>query len=117
MAELGQIVTGQIDLIELIKRAEIINEDEKKRYLELLPSLSKEQLQEVADFFSGAERELQEIREDYEKKKVEVYEKHIQGLKQTVTEAKTMVRKELEGKQVEHDDSEAEGLIQSINNS
>lgn len=114
MADQTTIIIDGVNLVELIQRSEVINDDEKARYINTLPWLSDDQKRQILTFFTNAENELKGIRHNYEQKKVSAYEKHIKDLDQAIHQANTMVRKELEVKQAEHDEKDAEDAINSL---
>lgn len=116
MAQLGQIVTGQVDLISVIKGAEFLSAEEKQQYLDLLPRLNPEQVRQVADFFLGAERELKVLRDEHDKKKALMYQNYLGELKQVVKTAQGIVYKAAENYSQKSDENQADNLLTSLNN-
>lgn len=111
MAELAQIAVGQIDLVEIIMRCEFLSEDEKKEYLALVHEASELKRREIADFFLGAERELQTIRDDFENQKATVYEKYLAELEHVAHNAERMVATESEKRDRSNENNQAEQLL------
>lgn len=61
----------------LIQRSEVIGDPEKQEFLDLLPSLLQPQIDELTDFFLSAEKEVNDLKAQFDAKKSELYGEYL----------------------------------------
>lgn len=107
---------SQESLITLIKGSEVIGEVAKESFLELVPSLSQDQFEEMSTFFSDAEKEINSKKAEENKKKSLVLAKHLPEVEQAFIEAKKTIYKTKEDKSHQKENEKNEKLLNDLNN-
>lgn len=103
-------------LVDLIKRSEIIGDFEKEDFINLLPRLTKDQFDEIMNFFSSAEREINDKKRAYAEKENQLYAPLIQKLNESFQEAKKVVYKGKEEISTKSEGKTSEKLLEELNN-
>lgn len=86
-------------LARLITQSEIISEQEKKEFLELLPSLSQKQIDDVTNFFLSAEKEIEQTNSAFREKQSRIYTEFVPKIHEAFDGAQKMIHSaELLGK-------------------
>lgn len=101
-------------LSSLINRSQIISDEKKSEFLDLLPVLTQDQIKEVTDFFVLAENKIQKITDEYEAKKPGLYTSHLSELNQAFGEAHKLAFKTKEEKSSKSDEKNAQALLEEL---
>lgn len=105
----------QNPLVDLIQRSEVIGAVDKEDFVNLIPSLTKDQIEEVTNFFKSAEQEISNIKNEYEKLKGQLYTSHLPEIGQAFNEARKIVYKVKEEKDEETDEKNNQKLLDELN--
>ena len=116
MAVLAKIKTEKVDVKQLILGSIVLTKRQKDNFLELLPSLSKEQLQKLAQFFLDEKKEIENITNKYKGEKSKVYLWYLTKLNKAIVDEKKEIRKTDEIKSNSIDEEYEEKLLQSMDN-
>jgi hypothetical protein len=103
-------------LIPLIERAEVINEFEKSEFLKLSQNLSPKQTEEVIDFFLKAEKEIKDVKDEYDQKKSKAYTDYLPILNKAFRDSKKLINKEREIKGEKINKSKENKLLDKLDN-
>lgn len=103
-------------LIDLIKRSEVIGMVDKEDFINLIPSLTKDQIGEITNFFKSAELEINSTRNEYEKKKKQLFTSYLPEIGQAFNEAKKIVYKAKEQKNKVIDQKNNQKLLDELKN-
>lgn len=103
------------DLSSIIERSQVITENKKSEFLNIIPVLTRNQMQDVMDFFLLAEKKIKKIVDEYGSKKQSFYEICLSKLNRAYVEARKIVFKTKEKKSSKGDDENIESLINELN--
>lgn len=100
------------EIRELIKSTNALNRAEKKYWLDLLPSMSDKQLQQLRNILETEQKNLEEIDKKYDKKLEGVAKKYLKRWDSEKAIAARVKRKKTEKAHKQAAESKAEGLLQ-----
>lgn len=89
---------------------------DKESFIELIPSLTNEQIEEITTFFLSAEKEINDKRDEEAKEKSRILTSHLPEIKQAFIEAKKTIYKAKEAKEQDKGEETNEKLIEELNN-
>ena len=101
-------------LSSLISRSPIVSEEKKNEFLNLLPSLTQDQMNEVTDFFLLAENKIKKTADAYGTKTSELYTSYLPQLNQVFQEAHKLVLKTKEEKSLKGDEKNTNALLEEL---
>lgn len=101
---------------ELILGVDVLDEEERNRYIDMLKTLTEEQKQRFAAIFQRATNKLKEIDEEYKPKLMELYKQKIEKIKEFIKKVLPKFRKKQEKAEVEAEEKEGEELLKQLDN-
>jgi len=105
------------ELVELIVHSESMNNEERQYWLNILPIMTPDQVQNLSEILVNEKKQLAAIDKKYAKEIEDIGSEEL--LKKTDTERRKRRenRKQTELKAAEEEDSHAEDILQQINQS
>lgn len=102
------------DLIDLVKKTESMNDEEREYWFQILPIMTEDQIRKFYDILLNEKKQLSHLDTQYEQELNKLNQKHLVEWKEFESKEKRKALQEAEQKDTEQEKSEQEDLLKRL---